>query len=70
MSGDTIFREYRISDAERSDRSAGDLLRHRHKERDLAGMIERSGARRSGNSGAALAPAASPLSSGLTCRPA
>src|SRR5260370_17954773 len=29
--GDTIFREYRISDAERSDRSAGDRPRHRRK---------------------------------------
>src|SRR6267142_1553125 len=34
MSGDTIFREYRISDAERSDRSAGDRLRHRQKVRE------------------------------------
>src|ERR1700687_42536 len=34
MSGDTIFREYRISDAERSDRSAGDRLRHREKVRE------------------------------------
>src|SRR5467141_1580384 len=34
MSGDTIFREYRISDAERSDRSAGDRLRHRQKIRE------------------------------------
>jgi len=33
-SGDTIFREYRISDAERSDRSAGDRLRHRQKVRE------------------------------------
>jgi hypothetical protein len=32
--GDTIFREYRISDAERSDRSAGDRLRHRQKVRE------------------------------------
>ncbi len=32
--GDTIFREYRPSDAERSDRSAGDRLRHRQKVRD------------------------------------
>src|SRR5436853_4491227 len=31
--GDTIFREYRPSDAERSDRSAGDRLRHRQKVR-------------------------------------
>ena len=31
---DTIFREYRISDAERSDRSAGDRLRHREKVRE------------------------------------
>ena len=28
---DTIFRPYRISDAERSDRSAGDRMRHREK---------------------------------------
>src|SRR5882762_2254835 len=34
MGGDTIFREYRISDAERSDRSAGDRLRHRQKVRE------------------------------------
>jgi sporulation protein YhbH len=34
MAGDTIFREYRISDAERSDRSAGDRLRHRQKVRE------------------------------------
>lgn len=34
MSGDTIFREYRASDAERSDRSAGDRLRHRQKVRE------------------------------------
>src|SRR6267154_2286287 len=34
MSGDTIFREYRISDSERSDRSAGDRLRHRQKVRE------------------------------------
>src|SRR5579862_2473264 len=34
MSGDTIFREYRVSDAERSDRSAGDRLRHRQKVRE------------------------------------
>src|SRR5580698_3565721 len=34
MSGDTIFREYRVSDAERSDRSAGDRLRHREKVRE------------------------------------
>jgi uncharacterized protein len=34
MSGDTIFREYRPSDAERSDRSAGDRLRHRQKVRE------------------------------------
>ncbi len=33
-SADTIFREYRISDAERSDRSAGDRLRHRQKVRE------------------------------------
>ncbi len=32
--GDTIFREYRPSDAERSDRSAGDRLRHREKIRE------------------------------------
>lgn len=32
--GDTIFREYRPSDAERSDRSAGDRLRHRQKIRE------------------------------------
>jgi uncharacterized protein len=31
---DTIFREYRPSDAERSDRSAGDRLRHRGKVRE------------------------------------
>ncbi len=31
---ETIFREYRPSDAERSDRSAGDRLRHRQKVRD------------------------------------
>jgi uncharacterized protein len=31
---DSIFREYRPSDAERSDRSAGDRLRHRQKVRD------------------------------------
>lgn len=31
---ETIFREYRISDAERSDRSAGDRLRHREKVRE------------------------------------
>jgi uncharacterized protein len=34
MTGDTIFREYRPSDAERSDRSAGDRLRHRQKVRE------------------------------------
>src|SRR6266850_3751177 len=34
MSGDTIFREYRISDAERSDRSARDRSRHRQKVRE------------------------------------
>src|SRR5690348_8463338 len=34
MSGDTIFREYRPSDAELSDRSAGDRLRHRQKVRE------------------------------------
>jgi len=32
--GDTIFREYRPSDAERSDRSAGDRQRHRQKVRE------------------------------------
>jgi uncharacterized protein len=32
--GDTIFREYRPSDAERSDRSASDRLRHRQKVRE------------------------------------
>jgi sporulation protein YhbH len=31
---DTIFREYRPSDAERSDRSAGDRIRHREKVRE------------------------------------
>ena len=31
---DSIFREYRPSDAERSDRSAGDRLRHREKVRE------------------------------------
>ncbi len=31
---ETIFREYRLSDAERSDRSAGDRLRHRQKVRE------------------------------------
>ena len=34
MAADTIFREYRPSDAERSDRSAGDRLRHREKVRE------------------------------------
>src|SRR5712692_11526407 len=34
MNDDTIFREYRPSDAERSDRSAGDRLRHRQKVRE------------------------------------
>jgi uncharacterized sporulation protein YeaH/YhbH (DUF444 family) len=34
MAGDTIFREYRSSDAERSDRSAGDRQRHRQKVRE------------------------------------
>src|SRR5713101_10020978 len=34
MNSDTIFREYRPSDAERSDRSAGDRLRHREKVRE------------------------------------
>src|SRR3989475_12846519 len=33
-SPDTIFRPYRHSDAERSDRSAGDRLRHRQKVRE------------------------------------
>src|SRR5579875_3990992 len=32
---EAIFREYRPSDAERSDRSAGDRLRHRQKVREL-----------------------------------
>jgi sporulation protein YhbH len=32
---ESIFREYRPSDAERSDRSAGDRLRHRQKVREL-----------------------------------
>ena len=32
--GDTIFREYRTSESERSDRSAGDRLRHRQKVRE------------------------------------
>src|ERR1700758_4749618 len=32
---DAIFREYKPSDAERSDRSAGDRLRHRQKVREL-----------------------------------
>jgi sporulation protein YhbH len=31
---ETIFREYRVSDAERSDRAAGDRLRHRQKVRE------------------------------------
>src|SRR5579875_1405217 len=31
---DSIFREYRPSDAERSDRTAGDRLRHRQKVRE------------------------------------
>ncbi len=31
---DTIFRPFRQSDAERSDRSAGDRLRHRQKIRE------------------------------------
>src|SRR6202162_3185403 len=35
MSVYTIFREYKPSDAERSDRSAGDRLRHRQKVREL-----------------------------------
>jgi sporulation protein YhbH len=34
MTDETIFREYRPSDAERSDRSAGDRLRHREKVRE------------------------------------
>src|ERR1700756_4082520 len=34
MNSDTIFREYRPSDAERSDRSAGDRMRHREKVRE------------------------------------
>ena len=34
MASDTIFREYKPSDAERSDRSAGDRLRHRQKVRE------------------------------------
>lgn len=34
MANDTIFREYRPSDAERSDRSAGDRMRHREKVRE------------------------------------
>lgn len=34
MALDSIFREYRPSDAERSDRSAGDRLRHREKVRE------------------------------------
>ena len=34
MATDTIFREFRPSDAERSDRSAGDRLRHRQKVRE------------------------------------
>ncbi len=34
MASDTIFREYRPSDAERSDRSAGDRQRHRQKVRE------------------------------------
>ncbi|MBE3602612.1 sporulation protein YhbH [bacterium] len=34
MTSETIFREYRPSDAERSDRSAGDRLRHREKVRE------------------------------------
>src|SRR5712692_10062517 len=33
MSSDTIFREYRPTESERSDRSAGDRLRHRQKVR-------------------------------------
>src|ERR1700738_1280094 len=36
MSGDTIFREYRISDAERSDRSAGARRRNRQKVREAS----------------------------------
>ena len=34
MASDSIFREYKPSDAERSDRSAGDRLRHRQKVRE------------------------------------
>src|SRR5713101_4848231 len=34
MSSDTIFREYRPTESERSDRSAGDRLRHREKVRE------------------------------------
>src|SRR5260370_1404410 len=34
MSSDTIFREYRPTESERSDRSAGDRLRHRQKVRE------------------------------------
>ena len=34
MTSDSIFREYKPSDAERSDRSAGDRLRHRQKVRE------------------------------------
>src|SRR5579859_4269671 len=34
MTSETIFREYRISNAERSDRSAGDRMRHREKVRE------------------------------------
>ncbi len=34
MALDSIFREYRVSDAERSDRSAGDRARHRQKVRE------------------------------------
>src|SRR2546428_13773252 len=33
MSSDAIFREYRPTESERSDRSAGDRLRHRQKVR-------------------------------------
>src|SRR2546428_14131155 len=34
MSSDAIFREYRPTESERSDRSAGDRLRHRQKVRE------------------------------------
>ena len=32
--GESIFRPYRVADAERSDRSAGDRARHRNKVRE------------------------------------